>query len=106
MYLSPFILGEVERVLVNKFGWQGLIANEAVSDMRRWATVISPTDTITAVTTDDDDNRILECCLECRADYLVTGDRRDLLPLGSFCGTTIVNAAVFLRVIGESSNVP
>lgn len=34
-----------------------------------------------------------------RADYLVTGDRRDLLPLKRFRTTRIVSVAAFVRTL-------
>ena len=45
------------------------------------------------------DNRILECAVASSADYLVTGDRRHLLPLREHEGATIVNAPQFLSSI-------
>ena len=106
MYLSPFILGEVERVLQRKFGWEVSTARDAIRAIRQWAVVVVPTDMVTTVERDDDDNRVLECCLESSAHYLITGDKRDLLPLEQFHETTIVNAADFLRVFDASSLDP
>jgi putative PIN family toxin of toxin-antitoxin system len=97
VFISPFILAEVERVLGTKFRWPRPLTERVLANIQFWATVVEPTQAVTAVHTDPDDNNILECCLESQADYLVTGDRRDLLPLGSFQNTRIINAAAFLR---------
>ncbi len=97
--VSEFILSEVLRVLQSKFGKSALEAQVEIDDIRAWATIVEPTTQVRVVATDPNDNPILECCLECGADYLVTGDRRDLLPLGSFRGTTIVTGADFLRIL-------
>jgi predicted nucleic acid-binding protein len=48
------------------------------------------------VTANDDDNRILECVAAAQAEFLVTGDKEHLLPLGSYRGTKIVTPAQFL----------
>jgi predicted nucleic acid-binding protein len=72
-------------------------SGKALALLQEWATVVQPTVEVIAVEGDEDDNRILECCLECNAHYLITGDQRDLLPLQTFQGTRIVNAATFLR---------
>ena len=45
------------------------------------------------------DNRILECAVEASADYVVSGDRRHLLPLGEHRGARILNAPRFLLVL-------
>ena len=100
-YTSPFILGEVERVLQGeRFNWERERVQVAVGPFRQWANLVEPTVVVQGVCRDDDDNRILECCLECNADYLVTGDN-DLLVLGEFQGTRIVSAAAFLRIYAE-----
>ena len=48
------------------------------------------------------DNRILACVVEARADYLVTGDRRHLLPIGEYGGARIVRAPAFLSALDEA----
>jgi predicted nucleic acid-binding protein len=48
------------------------------------------------VTANDDDNRILECVAAAQAEFLVTGDKEHLLPLGSYRGAKIVTPAQFL----------
>jgi len=49
---------------------------------------------------DDADNRILECAVAARADYLVTGDRH-LLDVGHYFRTVIVTARQFLSEVSE-----
>jgi len=48
---------------------------------------------------DPDDNPILAIALESKADFLVTGDKRDLLSMGRIGITHIVSAASFLAVL-------
>ena len=106
VFLSPPILDEVRAVLPRKFHHSAIQTEERVSEILRWARVVEPVTTLSVIERNDADNRILECCLECHADYLVTGDRRDLLPLRNFRGTAIVNAADFLRLFAAPSNFP
>jgi putative PIN family toxin of toxin-antitoxin system len=59
-----------------------------------------------AVPTDPDDNMLVACALEGEADYLVTDDRRDLLPLKAVrvSGHHVVQVVTprgFLRVLGR-----
>ena len=61
---------------------------------------MTPTERIDVITAKDDDNRILECALAARAEFLVTGDKEHLLPLGSYRDTRIVTPAQFLEILG------
>lgn len=49
---------------------------------------------------DPDDNPILAIALESHADFLVTGDKRDLLSMKQIGKTPIVSAAIFLNHLG------
>lgn len=98
LFLSPFILAEFERILRDKFRFAKRHTDERVTAIRHLATLVAPTERITLVTAKDDDNRILECAVAARADYLVTGDKEHLLPLRSIGTTQIVTAAAFLEL--------
>jgi putative PIN family toxin of toxin-antitoxin system len=98
LFLSPFILAELERILRDKFRFTKRQTDERMNVIRRLATLVEPTDRIALVTAKDDDNRILECALAARADYLVTGDKEHLLPLRSLGTTQIVTPAALLAL--------
>ena len=98
-YTSPFILDEAAGVLPRKFNWNRWQVAEAIADLRRVATVIDPAPEADAVPGGHADNRILDCAVAAQADFLVTGDKRHLLPLGQHRGTRIVNAARFLEAL-------
>lgn len=97
IYLSPFIFGEVERVLRDKFRWPTSDLENILALLQKWATLVQPEITVDAIQRDDTDNRILECALACQAHYIVTGDS-DIRALGEFRGIRIVNAAEFLSI--------
>jgi len=63
-----------------------------VDDLRRLAVVVSPTSVPRVVPTDPDDDHVLAAALAGSADLIASGDKRDLLPLGSYHGITIVTA--------------
>jgi len=67
---------------------------EALTDA---ATLVFPMDRATGATPDPDDEMILECALAAEADYIVSGDKKHLLPLRRFRGIPIVSPADFLR---------
>jgi len=100
LHVSLFILGEVDRVLSEKFGWEKDRAERAVAQIRRVAgEVHEPSETVNEIEDDPTDNRILECALAAAAELLVTGDKKHLLPLGSFQGISIVGLEGFLASV-------
>ena len=100
LVLSWFILGEVSGVLTRKFGWDQERAARAIATLENAATVIEPPRLAEVIGGGHADSRILECAVAAGADYLITGDRRHLLPIGEHKGTTIVNAPRFLSALG------
>lgn len=101
---SDAILNETLRVLREKFQWSEERLQEAEEDIRSYTHHVTPTETLDVINNDPSDNRILECAVAAKSDYIVTGDKRHLLPLGSYGGAAIVKAAEFLRQLqGEAS---
>ena len=100
-YLSLFILEEVAGVLRRKFGWNEEGTAQAVRVIESGATVIDPPRLPEVIEGGHADNRVLECAVAASADYLVTGDRRHLLPIGEHRGTRIVNAPRFLSAVAQ-----
>ena len=101
LFLSPFILSEFSRVLRDKFELSAREADARVRAIRRVAHIIEPKERVSAVTAKEDDNRIIECAIAAEADFLVTGDKAHLLPLGSYRTTRIVTPAQFLEILGR-----
>lgn len=98
LFLSSFILAELERILRDKFRFTKRQTGERVTVIRRMAALVEPAERIALVAAKDDDNRILECAMAARADYLVTGDKEHLLPLQCIGTTQIVTPAAFLEL--------
>lgn len=70
---------------------------EWVDALTESAELIFPTERATGATPDPADEMVLECALAGEADYIVTGDKKHLLPLREFRGIPIVTPADFLR---------
>lgn len=98
VFVSPFILGELERNL-NKLGVSRTKISLLLEDVKLTAHVVHPTKTITVIESDKTDNRILECGIEAKADMIVTGNMKHIRPLGTFQGMTIVTPREFLDQI-------
>lgn len=75
-------------------------AGQMINGIRLMANVYSQLPTVD-LCKDPDDNPILAITLESKADYLVTGDKRDLLSMRRIGNTPIINAADFLKAIGN-----
>ena len=100
LHVSAFVPGEVDRVLREKFGWEKDRAERAVAQIRRIAgEVHEPSESVDEIEEDPTDNRILECAVAADADLVVIGDKKHLLPLGSFRGVSIVGLEEFLASV-------
>jgi predicted nucleic acid-binding protein len=62
------------------------------------AHIVNPRDKISMVKEDPDDDKFLDCAIECKADYIVSGDRH-LLELRGYPGIKIITASQFLELI-------
>jgi len=95
--ISAFILDELETNLRENLAWE----DDALAQLRRklklLCGIVDPRPRLHVVRRKDSDNRILECAVESAASVLITGDLKDLRPLGSFQGTEILTPREFLR---------
>lgn len=92
---SEVLLAELQRVLGrSKFADRlaGRTPAGIAADLRMLATVVTPVHVPHVVTTDPDDDHVLAAALAGAADLIASGDRRDLLPLGSYEGIPILTA--------------
>ena len=92
---APSILAEFASILGNKFGWADENIRDAIRTIGRRAELVKPSKRL-HVLKDDADNRVLECALEGKADYIISGDHH-LLDLGEFQEIPILSAADFLK---------
>jgi putative PIN family toxin of toxin-antitoxin system len=101
--ISDDIIEEVTRVLRDKFGWsKGALAlfRERVGDFTERVT---PVERLSVIKEDPTDNRILECAVAGKSEYLVTRDNH-LLKLKSFGGTQVIKVADFLEMFRKQGH--
>jgi len=96
---SQAILDELTEKLRAKLAFSEEQIADTLADLLGYLRVVEVTQQLVVVADDPDDDRILECAVAAGADYIVTGDRRHLLPLGSFRDTRIISAADFLALV-------
>ncbi len=75
-------------------------AASLIRNLTAISVIAKPRADVTA-TSDPEDNLLLAAAVAGRADYLVTGDKRHLLPLGQFEGMPIITVAAAEQLIAE-----
>lgn len=103
--ISDVIKSEILKVLREDFAYPSEALHEVHERIERITHPVTPIETLDIITADPDDNRILECAAAANSDYIVSGDKRHVLPLGSFAGKPILKVADFLRQL-ESQTSP
>jgi uncharacterized protein len=68
------------------------------------ATIVEPTSHVSVVPGNHADNLVLACAVDARASFLVTGDRRHLLPLREYEGVHIITSSEFLATLVASEH--
>ena len=97
---SPFLIEEAERVLSSdKFGLSAHEMKTLTEPIFSIAEIVIPTMTINAIPRCPADNRVLECAVQGKCAFIVSGDRRDLLVLKKFQHVDIITARQFMDLI-------
>lgn len=84
-----------------RFAEKGYLKKTEADELLWWIKNEAYLMKITSVVTtspDKKDNRYLACALDGKADFLVTGDKKHLLPLKKISKTKIVSPKEFLKV--------
>ena len=98
LFLSPAILKEYTDVLKRpKFGLDPATVKAILRDVRKGAMLVRPSRRVRRAP-DEPDNRFLECASAARADYLVTGNKKQF-PFPECEGTKIVSPAEFAHLL-------
>lgn len=103
LLISSEIVAEISRVL--RYPHLVRVHKKSDEEIQRFinliqnhTTLIAPSEKVT-VCIDESDNRYLECAIAGEADYLVTGDKKHLLPIGVYGKVRIVAPGVFLALM-------
>jgi len=97
LILSHDILAETFHILRNKFGWSNNQVESLELMLREAASIVTPQKRVKVIKNDDPDNRVLECAVEGNADFIVSGDKKHLLPLQYYDDIPIITTAAFLE---------
>jgi len=100
------IIVEIAQV-VERFIAKGLISlQDGLALIRRLKknTELISSFSVIVLSADKKDNRYLACALDEKADFLVTGDKKHLLPLKKIGKTKIVSPKEFLKILLSSKS--
>lgn len=90
------IIEELAEKLETKLNLVAESIDSTIADLLVFHEVVTIRGWTKAVPDDPDDDKVIECAMIARATHIVTGDKRHLLPLGSYQGIAIVTLAQFL----------
>lgn len=94
---SLSLLKEFEKVLKEKFKLNIHLVREIIGEVMDVAEIVEVSSHIKAISYPDGDNRVLECAVDGKADFIVTGDTRHILPLKEYGGIKILSPSEFLK---------
>jgi len=98
LYTSHEILKETVRILTSeKFGLGREEIADTVASIVDAAKVVEPGKRLSVID-DDPDNRVLECAVQARTGFIISGDSH-LIDLEEFKGVRILKTAEFLALI-------
>jgi putative PIN family toxin of toxin-antitoxin system len=98
-YISPLVLKELEETLKKDFGSDRDQIKHTIEKIRTKTILVHPKNKVSVIKEKDDDNRILECVAEGGVQYLISGDRKHLLPLKEYQRTKILSPSEFLKLL-------
>ena len=95
--LSEPILEELQGVLQrSKFDYSPEMLQFILTELMGIADFVNPSETLNVILEDTDDNRILECAVEAKANYIISGDSH-LLKLSRYRNIDVLDVAAFLH---------
>jgi putative PIN family toxin of toxin-antitoxin system len=95
---SPVLLDELDDKLRSKFKVAPGDVDFIRARLQRTALCVTPDVHLAVIKDDPDDDRVLECAIAGKADYIVSGDRH-LLILSAYGGIPILSVRQFMDAI-------
>ena len=99
LFVSKEILAELRGVLRKKFNYPLSELDKIEQIIFGVAEIVEPRQIVKVVPSEPMDNHVLECAIEAKVNYVVSGDKKHILPLKKFKNISIVSANQFLKVL-------
>jgi uncharacterized protein len=108
LFTSPVLLDELAQTLgYSKFTARikrfGTSITALVAQYTALVTLVMPASVPRVLANDPDDDHVIAAAVAARAQLIVTGDRKHLLPIGTHQGIAIVTAREVLDRLGAAS---
>ncbi|MBC2715679.1 MAG: putative toxin-antitoxin system toxin component, PIN family [Desulfobacteraceae bacterium] len=104
LYLSKDIFKEYQEVL-NREKFKKYLNQKKIQKflkkIKNNASMAVPKESVEVIKEDPSDNKFLECALECKANFLITGNIKHF-PSKKFRETRIVTPADFVRIVVDT----
>ncbi len=99
-HISQEITEEISTKLDQKFKTKEKDIKEFINLINSFSKIVSPKDEVTSDLVDPDDNKILGCAVEARADLIITMDHH-LLKLKKFKSVSIIHPKTLTWMIPD-----
>jgi putative PIN family toxin of toxin-antitoxin system len=96
------ILSEFQQKLIQKFHYPVADAQDVIDEIVSFSRIAVIANTLQVVESDPKDDMIVECGVVGKAGYIITGDKRHLLPMRRYQNIDIVTAKAFLTIFSEN----
>jgi uncharacterized protein len=100
--ISQPIVNEIKEVLEQKLLIGKDVVNGVIEEISRFTFMVEPGKTVHVIKINEADNRIIECAVEAKARFIISGDKKHLLPLKKFEGIRIVSPVEFLKAMNSN----
>jgi putative PIN family toxin of toxin-antitoxin system len=90
------LLKELERILKGKFKFDVHLVNDILDEVKDIMEIVEISSRINVIHPEED-NRVLECAVDGRAEIIVTGDTKHILPLKEYRGIKILSPVEFTK---------
>ncbi|MDP2704485.1 MAG: putative toxin-antitoxin system toxin component, PIN family [bacterium] len=105
LYTSRTLLAELVEKLQKKFNWSEESIKKTIWRISQHTVIVYQTEKVDKIKNDPSDNHILEVAEAAKADFIITGDKKHILPLKKHKTAKILPPADFLKELQKRKPV-
>ena len=98
IFSSQEIIEEYKEILARDFDYEEQEIGEILERVLQFLTLVTPIKKVDVIKEDADDNKIIDCALESKAEYIISYDKH-LLNLKEYNGTKIIRPEEMLGLV-------
>lgn len=96
------LMEELENILTRKFRLEPKLVRDSIDFVRDVAERVEVVSHLNVIKDPEGDNRVLECAVDGKADFVVSGDTKHILPLREYGGIKILSPSDFVKLLPVS----